>query len=150
MPSPRYWREIPSRYRLEASECGACGKVSFPPRRVCPTCRSGDLKRIRLSHSGRVVTSTVVHVAPTDFQMEAPYALAIVETPEGARMMVQMADCEPETVQPGLAVQLEFRLIRREGRGGILCYGHKAVPARPVSDSETTPAAERELEVTHA
>jgi uncharacterized OB-fold protein len=97
-----------------------------------------------------VITSTVVHVAPTDFQMEAPYALAIVETPEGARMMVQMADCEPEAVQPGLDVQLEFRLVRREGKGGILCYGHKAVPARPVSDSEPDRASERELEVTHA
>jgi len=150
VPSPRYWREIPSRYRLEACECGDCGKVSYPPRHICPRCRSRSLERIRLSHSGRVVTSTVIHVAPTDFQMEAPYVLAIVETPEGARMMVQMADCAPEAVQPGLQVQLEFRLVRKEGRGGILCYGHKAVPARPVSGSETTHVVERELEALHA
>jgi hypothetical protein len=26
-------------------------------------------------------------------------------------------------------VSLEFRRIRREGHGGILCYGYKAVPA---------------------
>jgi hypothetical protein len=26
-------------------------------------------------------------------------------------------------------VDLEFRLIRREGHGGILCYGYKGVPA---------------------
>ncbi|MHB1095139.1 MAG: OB-fold domain-containing protein [Gemmatimonadaceae bacterium] len=57
------------------------------------------------------------------------YAVAIVETPEGARLMAQLVDCEPSEVKPGLPVALEFRLIRQEGHGGILCYGHKAVPA---------------------
>ena len=37
-----------------------------------------------------------------------------------------------ETPSPlGTEVALEFRRIRREGHGGILCYGHKAVPVRP-------------------
>jgi uncharacterized OB-fold protein len=82
-----------------------------------------------LTRTGRVVTATVLHVAPDEFAMETPYAVAIVETPEGARLMVQLVDCEPAEVKPGLAVALEFRLIRQEGHGGILCYGHKAVPA---------------------
>jgi uncharacterized OB-fold protein len=60
--------------------------------------------------------------------MEAPYAMAVVETPEGARLMVQVVDCEPAAVTPGTEVDLEFRLIRREGHGGILCYGYKGVP----------------------
>lgn len=130
MPSPRYWREIPNRYRLEAARCKGCGKVSYPPRLVCPSCNGMAFESIRLSLRGTVVTSTVIHVAPTDFQMEAPYALAVVETPEGARMMVQIADCDPAEVVPGLEVALEFRRIRKEGQSGILCYGHKGVPAR--------------------
>jgi len=32
-------------------------------------------------------------------------------------------------VAPGMEVSLEFRLIRKEGQSGILCYGHKGVPA---------------------
>lgn len=145
MPSPRYWREIPSRYRLEATACADCGRVSFPPRRLCPACRSTSSSVVRLSHSGRVVTSTVVHVPPGDFLMEAPYALAIVETPEGARLMVQVADCAPGDVYTGLPVHLEFRLIRKEGRGGILCYGYKAVPARLLP--EEAPRAMEEADV---
>jgi hypothetical protein len=27
-----------------------------------------------------------------------------------------------------MEVSLEFRLIRKEGNSGILCYGHKGVP----------------------
>lgn len=86
------------------------------------------MEQTRLSRRGKVVTSTVVHVAPTDLQMEAPYAVAIVETPEEARLMVQIADCDPGTVKPGMQVTLEFRRIRKEGQSGILCYGHKGVP----------------------
>jgi len=129
MPSPRYWREIPSRYRLEAARCAGCGHLSYPPRRVCPSCRGQDHERIRLSLEGTVVTSTVIHVPPDDLAMEGPYAMAVVETPEGARLMTQVVDCEPSEVGPGMAVALAFRLVRKEGGSGILCYGHKAVPA---------------------
>jgi uncharacterized OB-fold protein len=128
MPSPRYWREIPSRYRLEAGRCTACEKVAYPARRICPGCGGVDFEPLRLSLRGRIVTSTVVHVGPDEFQMEAPYPVAIVETPEGARLMVQVADCEPGECRPGMEVALEFRRIRKEGLSGILCYGYKAVP----------------------
>lgn len=150
MPSPRYWREIPSRYRLEASRCAHCGRVSHPPRRVCPACRALDAETIELSHEGRVVTSTVVHAPPGDFLMEAPYAMAIVETPEGARMMVQVVDCDPESVEAGMPVALEFRLIRKEGESGILCYGHKAVPAFPIQGEAKAELEEEERVVAHA
>ncbi len=129
MPSPRYIRELPARYRLEATRCRSCGKVSYPSRVLCPSCRSEDAESLNLSHKGKVITSTVIHTPPDDFVMEAPFAMALVETPEGARMMVQVVDCDSAKVLPGLEVELEFRLIRKEGHGGILCYGHKAVPA---------------------
>ncbi len=150
MPSPRYWREIPSRNRLESTRCGDCGRVSYPPRRICPECRSTDAETIELSHEGRVVTYTVVHVPPDDFLMEAPYALAVVETPEGARMMVQVVDCDPASVEAGMMVALEFRLIRKEGKGGILCYGYKAVPAYPMGGEAEAELRAKELEVAHA
>lgn len=128
MPSPRYWREVPSRLRLEGSRCRGCGRVWYPARPRCPSCRGEDHELVALSRQGRVVTSTVIHVAPADFAMEAPYAMAILETPEKARLMVQVVDCDPATVGPGTDVALEFRRIRKEGRSGILCYGYKGVP----------------------
>ena len=129
MPSPRYWREVPARFRLEASRCESCGKIAYPARRICPACRGKELEPTRLTPRGSVVTSTVVHVSPDDLMMEAPYAMALVETPEGPRLMMQVVDCEPSAVTPGMEVKFEFRKIRKEGHSGILCYGFKAVPA---------------------
>jgi uncharacterized OB-fold protein len=128
MPSPRYWREVPTRFRLEAARCKSCGAVTYPVRQVCSKCRAKEHETINLSFNGRVVTSTVVHIAPADFGMQAPYAMAVVETPEGARLMAQVVDCDPADVKPGMEVGFEFRLIRKEGHGGILCYGLKAIP----------------------
>ena len=108
------------------------------------------VKRLELSHEGRVVTYTIVHVPPGDFLMEAPYVLAVVETPEGARVMLQVVDCDPTSVESGMPVALEFRLIRKEGKGGILCYGHKAVPAYPQGEEEGAELESSEMEVAHA
>jgi len=129
MPSPRYWRGIPFRSRLEAGRCRSCDNVVYPRRRICPHCHGVEWEPTRLSLHGEVVTSTVIHAPPDDFANEAPYAVALVETPEGARLMVQVTDCDPDTIGPGTAVDLEFRRIRPEGHSGILCYGFKAVPA---------------------
>jgi hypothetical protein len=87
------------------------------------------METLHLSREAEVVTSTVIHVPPDDFLNEAPYAMAVVETPEGARLMTQVVDCDPSQVGPGMKVDLEFRLIRKEGKSGILCYGHKGVPS---------------------
>ncbi len=38
MEIPRHWRLKAQRYRLEGSICPACGRASFPPSRVCPSC----------------------------------------------------------------------------------------------------------------
>lgn len=128
MPSPRYWREVPERFRLEASKCTACGKVMYPARSTCSACRCTEVEKTNLSRTGKVITHTVVRTPPDEFINAAPFAVAIVETPEKARLMVQVVDCDPESVVAGTEVTLEFRLIRKEGHGGILCYGHKAVP----------------------
>ncbi len=129
MPSPRYWREVPARFRLEAVKCKSCGTVSYPVRAICRSCRGEDFENINLSRTGKVVTHTVIRTPPDDFLMEGPFAMAIIETPEGARFMTQVVDCDPEQVAIGDSIELEFRLIRKEEAGGILCYGHKAVPA---------------------
>lgn len=129
MPSPRYHREIPARYRLEAGKCSGCGRVLYPTRMVCPNCRGQELEKVNLTPKAKVITSTVIHVPPDEFLNEAPYAMAVVETPEGARFMTQVVDCDPSLVLPGMDVDLEFRLIQKEGNSGILCYGHKGVPA---------------------
>ena len=127
MPSPRYWKEIPQRYRLEAGKCKSCGKILFPPRLICPNCKSKEFDKTRLSEKGKVVTFTVIRVGPEQFSTQTPYVVGILELQEGVQIMSQIVDCKPEDVEIGKSVKLVFRKIQEEGKTGILCYGYKAV-----------------------
>ena len=68
---PRFWREIPQRYNLIGSQCEVCKKIFFPPRESCPTCRRksiGKMKDVKLSGKGTLVTYSIIHVAPKNFE----------------------------------------------------------------------------------
>jgi hypothetical protein len=125
--APRYWREIPQRYRLEAAKCRKCGYIAYPPRLVCPKCRHREFEKLVLSGKGKLLTYTVIHVAPPAFLNETPYVVGIIETDEGLRLTVGIADVDPVELKVGMPVKLEFRRIQKDSESGILCYGHKAV-----------------------
>ena len=127
--SARYWREIPQRYRLEAGRCSECGKVFFPPRRVCSECKSRVFEPVNLPGEGKVATYTVIRVPPAPYADQAPYAVAVVELEGGTRITSQVVDVDPDELEIGMPVRVEFRKIMSEGEGGILCYGYKCVPA---------------------
>ena len=76
------------------------------------------------------ITYTIIHVAADAFSTQTPFAVAIIETKEGARLTAQVVDCAPEEVATGKDVKLMFRCIQREGKAGILQYGYKAILVR--------------------
>jgi uncharacterized protein len=128
MPSPRYWREIPQRYRLEAGKCKKCGKVYFPPRIICAECKSQEFETVNLQKEGKLLTYTIIRVAPSQFVDQTPYAMGIVELNGGVKILSQIADCDLDKLEIGQKVRIEFRKIYQEGEAGIICYGYKCVP----------------------
>ena len=145
MSIARFWRETPQRYNLGGSRCGTCQTVYFPPRSVCPTCTKhrqslGRMEPFQLSGEGEVVTYSVVHDGAEGFEMQTPYALAIVRTVEGPQLTGQVVDIEPGEVRIGLKVRATFRKLRSEGEAGVIHYGYKFTPAERVSTSMRPPA----------
>ncbi len=123
-----YRRAMPQRYRYEAAKCKHCGKLYFPPRLICDNCKSRDFETINLNREGVVKTYTVIHVAPSQFVDQAPYAIGIVELKDGISLLTQIVDYEFENLKVGMPVRLEFRKISEDGKGGIINYGYKCVP----------------------
>ncbi|MBN2007803.1 Zn-ribbon domain-containing OB-fold protein [candidate division KSB1 bacterium] len=130
MAIPNYWRSIPQRYRYEAAKCTGCGKIFFPPRIVCDECASRSFETINLSRYGKIVTFTVIRIAPSQFVDQAPYPIGIVELNDGIKICTQIADCNPDDLKIGMPVRLEFRKISQDGTPGIIQYGYKAVPVK--------------------
>ncbi len=123
--SPRYHRETPQRYRLEAAKTKS-GDVYFPPRVFYPGGETAE--PFKMSDTGKVLTFTVIHTPPPEYSDLAPYALGIIELDGGGRITTQIVDVDPFEVKIGMRVKVEFRKIRTEGSEGLLCYGYKVVP----------------------
>ncbi|MCB2202129.1 Zn-ribbon domain-containing OB-fold protein [bacterium] len=128
MFSSRNWREYPQRYRLEASKFTKSGKTYFPPRDVDPETGDTAQEKVKLPDTGKIITYTVIRVAPSQWGDMSPYGLAIVELTDGTRLMAQMTDCDVDAIKIGQEVRIEFRRIQTEGHDGVLSYGYKFVP----------------------
>jgi uncharacterized OB-fold protein len=128
---PRFWREIPQRYNLIGNQCEVCNKVYFPPRETCPYCRRksiGKMKDIKFSGKGKVITYTIIHEAPEDFEGQTPYPMAIIQLDEGPKLTAQIVDCKVEDVKIGMRVKSTFRKIQEDGYIGAIYYGYKFKP----------------------
>jgi hypothetical protein len=113
---------------MEAGKCKECGSIQFPPRLVCPECGAQEFETVRLSGKGKLLTFTIIRVAPEGFGDLAPYAVGIVELEEGIRVMGQVVDCDPEALKIGDKLVSQFRRINEEGKTGMILYGYKFVP----------------------
>ena len=132
MSVPRYWRQIPERYTLQASRCGVCKRVAYPPRRICPVCRRDSLDKMRPVHlagRARVVHATRVHRPAAGYEDHVPYWIALLETPEGPRLIGQLVEVDAVEVEPGLVVEATFRRLGADGASGVIHYGMKWRPA---------------------
>ena len=134
MSIARFWRETPRRYNLGGSRCSVCSSVYFPPRVVCPSCSQhraslGKMNPFQLSGDGTVLSYSVIHDPAEGFEMLVPYALALVQTPEGPILTGEVVDMDPHEVRIGLAVHATFRKLREEGKAGVIHYGYKFAPS---------------------
>ena len=131
MATARFWRENPSRYNLKAVRCGNCGKVFFPPRAVCSVCHRksiGKMECLNLKGEGEVFSFTVVHEAPSQFEILKPYMVVMVKMDEGVMLTSQLINSDPKDVKIGMRVKATLRRLGEDGPSGVIYYGYKFRP----------------------
>ncbi|MCL5877052.1 MAG: Zn-ribbon domain-containing OB-fold protein [Candidatus Bathyarchaeota archaeon] len=94
--------------KLMASKCQKCGKIHLPPRPLCDNCYSQQFSWIQVSGKGKLVTYTIINVAPAQFQALAPYAVGIVELENGQKIPGMIQDIAREQLKIGMALTLDF------------------------------------------
>ncbi len=128
MFSSRSWREYPQRYRLEGVKFTKSGKTYFPPRTIDPETGDREFEKVNIADTGKIITFTVIRIAPSQWGDLSPYGLAIAEMADGTKLMAQMTDVDVETIKIGMEVRIEFRRVQTEGDAGVISYGYKFVP----------------------
>jgi uncharacterized OB-fold protein len=93
--------------KLMGGKCKKCGKIHLPPRPFCDNCFSKELEWVELPKNGKLLTYTVIHVAPAQFQGMAPYAVGIVQLENGVKIpgMIRVAQ---EQIKIGMPLTIDF------------------------------------------
>ncbi len=94
--------------RIMAAKCTKCEAIMLPPRFVCKACRSTNLKWVELEGRGKLLTYTIINVAPSRFQRLAPYVVGIVQLKDGPNLLGMIRGVKPEEVRIGMDLIVDF------------------------------------------
>ena len=91
-----------------AAKCSRCGAMLLPPRPLCTKCFSTDFEWVKLSGRGQLLSYTVIHISPPQFESIVPYIVGIVKLGEGLRLPGMIRGVEPEKIRVGIALTVDF------------------------------------------
>lgn len=123
---------------LLGSRCEGCATHYFPRTASCrnPACKSPALVEVRLSPKGKLYSYTVQRYRPpAPFAMEpwAPYALGLVELPEGVRVLSMLTGVGLDDIRINMPVELVTEALYQDENGQpVLTY--KFAPSAPGSE----------------
>ena len=108
-----YFWDGTSAGELRLQRCGSCGALRHPPGPACPECHALDRGYVVASGEGTVF-SYAVHRHPPVPGQELPIVLALVDLPEGVRMVGRLRGVEPDEVAIGMTVRAAFTTVDDE------------------------------------
>jgi uncharacterized OB-fold protein len=94
--------------KLMAGKCTKCGKIHLPPRPLCDNCYSQQFEWLEISGQGKLLTYSVIHIAPQQFQALAPYAVGIVELENGLKIPGMIQGATEEQLKIGMELAIDF------------------------------------------
>ena len=98
----KYW-DAASEGKLLVKRCLDCGQHHHFPRESCPFCFSERTEWRNASGQGTIYSYSVMRRAAV------PYVIAYVTLAEGATMMSNIVDCDPDKLRIGQTVKVTFR-----------------------------------------
>jgi uncharacterized OB-fold protein len=109
--------------RLLGSRCAGCGTPYFPRSAVChhPECRESKIEEASFGPRGTLWSCAIQNYpppAPARYEEPyVPYAVGMVDMPEGLRVLARISADDPEAVQPGAEVELVLERLYLDENG---------------------------------
>jgi uncharacterized OB-fold protein len=94
--------------KLMGAKCRKCGKTHFPPRPLCDDCFSKEFEWTEIPTKGKLLTYTIIHIAPTQFQAMVPYAIGIVQLENGLKVPGMIKEVALEQIKIGMSLVIVF------------------------------------------
>ena len=125
------WRERKMITGFCGSKCRRCGTPQYPPQEICanPSCGAIDeMDHYRFSDKkGMLFTYTGDLLA---FSPNPPAIYSTVNFDGGGRWLLDLTDCDLDSLEVGMPVEMSFRRKYHDASCGIYAYFWKATPVR--------------------
>ncbi len=108
--STAYWEATRDK-RLVLQWCLDCDAPVHFHRVVCPSCLGSRFEYREASGRATVHAVVVEHRPPSPFDDDQPYAVALVDLDEGARMVTNIVGCPPMDVRAGQSVRVTWEAL---------------------------------------
>jgi uncharacterized OB-fold protein len=113
MPIPTRWSQpfwdAARQHRLVLRKCSACGYIDHPPYLYCTNCHADEHEWIEASGKAVLATYAInIFGVPFPFWVDLPYVVALVDLPEGPRMISNIVDCEHDQIVNGMELEVVF------------------------------------------
>lgn len=107
---------------LIGTRCTGCGTHYFPKSLSCrnPACDAKAAQEVTMGRRGRLYSYTVqAYRPPALFRMEpwVPYAIGLVELPEGLRVLGMLTGCELDDIRIDMPLELVVETLYRDEQG---------------------------------
>lgn len=111
---PVLWRDREKILSLHASKCKCCGRLFFPPQRVCIYCQSKDeFEEVKISNrKGRLFTFCKDYLALSE---DPPTIVSKVHLDGPVGFYCQMTDRNLDEIKIDMPVELTFRKMHEGG-----------------------------------
>jgi uncharacterized OB-fold protein len=107
-PDTAFFWEGTAAGELRIQRCAKCGVLRHPPGPMCPACGEASDGGYTLAAGTGEVFSYVVHHHPPVPGKRLPMVVALVQLPEGVRILGEMPGVRPDQVRIGLPVRVTF------------------------------------------
>ena len=97
-----------SQGKLLGAKCLKCGKLHLPPRPLCDACFSNEFEWAEVPTAGKLLTYTIIHIAPVQFQSMAPYVTGIVQLKGGVKIPGMIRGVPLDKIEVGMELIIDF------------------------------------------
>lgn len=93
---------------VAGTKCRTCGASYFPPRPDCSKCFSSNMEWVEISGRGKLISYSKLIYAPTGFEADLPYSIALVEFPNQWKVFGRLSkEIKEEEITIGMDLMIE-------------------------------------------
>ena len=113
LPKPTAWSQPfwdgTKEHKLLLKKCTSCGHIDHPPYISCTNCSSEENAWVEASGKGILYAYAVnTFGVPYPFAEDLPYVVAMIDLPEGPRMISNVVGCDPQGLRNGMELEVVF------------------------------------------